>query len=439
MGGLLAAAAGLAHADFLFTVNTTADLVDINFSDVQCRTAANNCSLRAAIMQANHLSAAGVITIVVPDGVYVLGPPVGSDPNGDNGEASGGLNITTPLGPDQYLQIVGAGADRTFIDGNQTDRVIEFAAGRAARIEGLTLRNGHRGGINSFAGGLLNFAELTIANCIVENNRSESSGGGVISEGGSGIGARLHIIDSIIRNNQAAFSGGGLSLSGTNTIRGSTIHGNSAGINGGGIFAHATTYILNSTISSNVANTDGGGIYAALASTALYNVSVVNNDADHDRDQNGGIGGGVFIAATNGRFIAVNSLIASNTILDAPIDDDCNGPLEVYGWNLFGTTSGCSYTGNGTAARGLIALNSIGPLQDNGGPTPTHALLAGSAAIDSTFANTGCIDETGVVLGYDQRGAPRPAGMRCDVGAYEYGAIPPVYDRIFSSGFDVAP
>lgn len=53
----------------------------------------------------------------------------------------------------------------------------------------------------------------------------------------------------------------------------------------------------------------------------------------------------------------------------------------------------------------------LGPLQDNGGPTFTHALLQGSLAIDAVHS-THC-------LSTDQRGQPRPHGAACDIGAYE--------------------
>jgi hypothetical protein len=76
---------------------------------------------------------------------------------------------------------------------------------------------------------------------------------------------------------------------------------------------------------------------------------------------------------------------------------------------------------------GLIALNTIGPLQNNGGPTWTHALLPGSEAIDTTFDNLGCVDETGALLTSDQRGATRPVGARCDVGAFEFRPLRYLY------------
>jgi hypothetical protein len=60
----------------------------------------------------------------------------------------------------------------------------------------------------------------------------------------------------------------------------------------------------------------------------------------------------------------------------------------------------------------------LGPLHDNGGPTETHALLPGSAAIDQ-IPEADCVDGDGEPLTTDQRGEPRPAGDGCDVGAFE--------------------
>ena len=60
----------------------------------------------------------------------------------------------------------------------------------------------------------------------------------------------------------------------------------------------------------------------------------------------------------------------------------------------------------------------LGPLQDNGGPTQTHALGAGSVAIDP-IPEAECVDADGEPLTTDQRGEPRPGGTMCDVGAFE--------------------
>jgi hypothetical protein len=185
--------------------------------------------------------------------------------------------------------------------------------------------------------------------------------------------------------------------------------------------------VINSTISQNYANTNGGGIvkYGTSGLVALYNTTIMDNDADHDRDQLGGIGGGVY-SGDGARFMLINTLIAGNTVLDSPIYDDCSGTLEAYGMNLFYDASGCTIPNVLNAD--LIALNAFGPLQDNGGPTWTYALLPGSTAIDYTLDSLGCVDNIGAMLTTDQRGFPRPVGVRCDVGAFEYSPpLPPLH------------
>ena len=406
-----------------FTVDSTLDLIDDNTADGVCTP--GSCSLRAAIMQANHLSGPGMTTIIVPAGTYTLTRPK----SGANGEDNGDLNLTAPLNPDQSIVINGAGAASTIIDANQIDGVMSIAANRTASISGLTIRHGYR--LSDVGGGILNKGKLTITDCAIEGNRTDYDGGGIAS-GGPENPATLDVVRCTIRSNVASGFGGGLGMAGPTTIRDSTIYNNAANF-GGGIFNVYRLYVVNSTISQNTADTDGGGIFnyfmlAEDATVALYNTSVIGNDADHDHDQTGGIGGGVYnYAGFGSRFIVVNSLIAGNTIMNTPIYDDCNGTLEVYGWNLFGEVTGCTFSGNGTASRGFISLNTIGPLQDNGGPTWTQALLAGSEAIDTTLDVLGCVDETGAQLTTDQRGASRPVGARCDVGAFEYRPLRYLY------------
>lgn len=396
-----------------FTVDSVLDQIDDDTSDGVCHSAANHCTLRAAIMQANVIPGPGV-TISLPSGTYTLTrPPAGTD-GADNGD----LNLTTPGSGTPVISIVGADAASTIIDANKIDRVLSVDLSRTATISGVTLRNGFR--LGTPGGGVSNSGQLTITDGVIEGNQTDTAGGGLYNLG------TLNITRSTLRAN-VAYLGGGLYLKGNTTIRDSSFYGNAAGFGGAievsAFNADPRLTIVNSTISQNHANTDGGGINSE-GSTFLYNTSVINNDADHDRDQNGGIGGGVSVNPGS-RFVVVNTLIAGNTILDAPIDNDCDGTLEVYGWNLFGDVTGCTFSGNGTAGQGLIPLNTLGPLQDNGGPTWTHALPAGSAAIDTTLDVLGCVNETGAPLTTDQRGALRPVGVRCDVGAFEYS--PPRY------------
>ena len=416
-------ATGSVHADVSFNVNTTLDLIDDNTNDGVCHTTGNTCSLRAAIMQANHWSNPEFTIINLPAGIYLLTIPIPS--SGFDNEASGNLNLTAPLTVDQRIVIVGAAAATTIIDGNraggtQLTGVFDIAAGRFATITRVTIRNGN----HLFSGGAIaNHGTLALANSVLEANHARTSGGGIYNDG------ILRIVASTLRGNTAGSGGGGIYVFGSTTIRDSTLSGNGAN-QGGGIYNNNTSlYITNSTISQNYADGDGGGIFSRI-SAFIYNTSVIGNDADHDRDENGGIGGGVY-ADAGSRFVVVHSLIAGNTLFDAPIYNDCNGALETYGRNMFGEVDGCSFPN--TTTWGTVLLNTIGPLQDNGGPTFTHALLPGSQAINGSSDPFGCIDESGAPLSTDQRGAPRVIGPHCDAGAYEFGAR---VDPIFKNGFE---
>lgn len=420
--------AGPARADVTFNVNTVADLADDNTNDGACHTSAGSCSLRAAIMQANHWGNPEFAIINVPAGIYVLSIPVPF--GGVDDESVGDLNLTTALIAVQRIVINGQSAASTIIDGNQAGGVIAVAPGRSATIARVTIRHG-----NSLfdGGGISNQGNLTLFSSVVEQNTARTFGGGIYNDQGT-----LLVKASTIRLNVADY-GGGIGTFGPFdpnnrvTIRESTINANHATSSAGGISNNGNQlFVVNSTLSANTANTDGGALFNRGAAF-IYNTTIVDNDADDDHDQTGGIGGGVF-ADTGSRLVVVNSLIAANYAVGYVEPNDCHGTLEVYGWNLFAYIgSYCAFSGNGVSSRGTITPGTIGPLQDNGGPTWTHALLAGSQAIDSTHDNLGCVDESGTPLSIDQRGGSRPVGIRCDVGAFEYGAVA---DRIFKSGFE---
>jgi hypothetical protein len=103
---------------------------------------------------------------------------------------------------------------------------------------------------------------------------------------------------------------------------------------------------------------------------------------------------------------AANTVVADNT---APGDPDLNGLLTSQGHNLIGNPAG----GSGFVLSDLANVNPLlGPLQDNGGPTQTMALLPGSPALDAgnSRINTSATD---------QRGLPRVVGATIDIGAFE--------------------
>jgi hypothetical protein len=173
--------------------------------------------------------------------------------------------------------------------------------------------------------------------------------------------------------------------------------------------------MVNCTVSGNEALAgQGGGIWSASNSLVLRNCTVAGNTA--------GNGGG--IAVSSGNVQLANTIVAVNAAADGP---DCQGALTSLGFNLIGNAGGCEFA----TAEGDLAGSAespvdpvLGPLQNNGGATPTRALLLGSPAIDAgnplTPGSGGNACES-----QDQRGVGRPRGIRCDIGAYEAPVIQP--------------
>jgi hypothetical protein len=118
--------------------------------------------------------------------------------------------------------------------------------------------------------------------------------------------------------------------------------------------------------------------------------------------------------------VMANSIISDNLATYGP---NCSGPITSQGNNIIADISGCVL--NDAPGDQLDVNPLLAGLSNNGGPTATHRLLAGSPAIDGGNP-AGCLDAAGYVLTIDQRGFPRPldgngdGSAVCDVGAYEY-------------------
>jgi hypothetical protein len=148
----------------------------------------------------------------------------------------------------------------------------------------------------------------------------------------------------------------------------------------------------------------------------LNNVTITGNLADIDRDGSGD-GGGLFSQSMN--VTLQNTIIAGNNDRSSTGSSsmDCAATLNSQGYNLIGNTTGCSLSfADPTTSFGLNPL--LGPLQNNGGATDTHALLPGSPAIDAAnpAAPGSSVNACETV---DQRGLLRPQGAACDIGAFE--------------------
>jgi hypothetical protein len=269
--------------------------------------------------------------------------------------------------------------------------------------------------VGGYGGGISNVAHMILNNCLIANNSCDADGAGIYNQG------TLTLTDSTVTNNLAHHNGGGIinGDGGNLTIVRSTIDDNTADIGGGGIYNTSSTLnVSDSTIANNAATstaaptasnvTGGGGLDAtAFAHVTITNTTIAGNVT-------GWAGGGVALTRPAfGSFInLVNTLVATNSAGDH--GPDAAGAMISQGSSLIGQTDGSTGWNDsdltGTSASPLDPL--LGPLQDNGGPTQTMALLAGSPAL-----NAGDPDQLGSP---DQRGVIRTGSV--NIGAYQASA-----------------
>jgi CSLREA domain-containing protein len=350
-----------------FTVNSSADEVDDNPGNGVCHAASGNCTLRAAIMEANHTAGAGA-TINVPGLLAIQSYKLTIAPTGADNETTGDLNITA------RMTIVGmpAPSKGVVVDGNNLDRVFSVYPSAVVTMSAMTIRNGK------------------LNNSTVSNNTASGP------------------------NNSY---GGGIYNGGTLTIVASTLSGNTSVTNGGGIYNETSggggTILTNSTVSGNRSNLNGGGIFNSVGTTSLFNVTITNNSADFDGNQSG-TGGGV---GNEGAFTFKNTILALN--FKNATAQDCAGLVTSQGNNIVTQKDRSTISGAVIEADPLLLR-----LGNYGGPTQTHALSANSPAINAG-QTPNCTDKNGAILTTDQRGSPRPSlpGSVCDIGAFEFDVV----------------
>jgi hypothetical protein len=324
------------------------------------------------------------------------------------------------------VSIDGPGADlltvRRGSGGNY--RIFTVASGVTATISGLTITGGNTSDPpDAGGGGIRNSGTLTINNTVISGNTAiPGIGGGILNDG------MLTINNSAISGGNYASLGGGIANNGTLVVSNSSVSANPAG-NGAGVLNNGTATFINSTISGNVAENQAGGIINRNVLTISNSIIAGNRaqgigGAGHTGGISNevgatltitsstitgnsaiGIGGG--IAVNSPSQIAIrNTIIAGNT---ASAGQDIYGNMGSQGYNLLGNPVDAS----GWTDTDILHVNAmLGPLQDNGGPTQTMALLLGSPAL-----NAGDPAQLGVP---DQRGVVRTGGV--NIGAYQASA-----------------
>jgi predicted outer membrane repeat protein len=306
-------------------------------------------------------------------------------------------------------------------------------------------------------------ATLTINNCMVSENLAGNEGGGICNDDDGG-STTLQISDSVFSSNSAEFGGAicnDARMGGTAMlfISNSALSSNSVGYDAGAILTigdsgHATAMVSSCTISGNSAQVHGGGIYcvvtdvplhqkdrldcnawpvkqhftgtpaltivnstvsgniAGMIGGGIYNHALIGIASSTFSGNSAGSGGGVY----NDGGVPPLAVEISNTVFNAGASGDNifnnGGTITSLGYNL------SSDDGNGYLVGPGDQINTdplLGPLQDNGGPTFTHALLPRSPAIDAgdpNFTPPPFFDQRGP--GFD-----RVVNGRIDKGSFE--------------------
>jgi predicted outer membrane repeat protein len=359
----------MAPTDAFYVVDTPVDESDGDYGQ-------GDLSLREAIELANTSPGRATIAFA-PDlagGTIAL--------------ARGPLAVTDSaaiVGPSAHrLTVQGGGEGRIFdIDDAQPDALIDV------QVSGLTLAGGNAMG----DGGAIRSTEnLTVTDVEVVDSRATGGGGGIHVEVDEN--ARVRIFNSTLSDNEAT-NGGGISA----VSRGGAVD------------------VIGSTISHNRATENGGGLHADGSGVSLEHTTVTGNIADADGMQSGS-GGGIFA----GHPVSLDHTIVAANEDRSGIAPDVHGPGDdaiSARFSLIGTNVGAGLeegrTGNliGGPLTGTIDPR-LGPLEDNGGNTRTHALLLDSPAVD-----TGDVSTSEPL--YDQRGVGfrRQIGLAADIGSYE--------------------
>ncbi|MBB5066002.1 FG-GAP repeat protein [Granulicella mallensis] len=342
----------------IYTVNTTADSFD-NLSTAGRCTTSITCSLRDAMDLANkdsasNISSGKIDTVNLPAGTYKLTNNTSYTDQG--ADLSYHIEITGPV------NLVGAGAGGTVIDGQQNDKIFSINSGINVGqtifdtfISGVTLQNAKNNsnfnnGAFDFYGGILDWdadggGNLTITNSTLQNSTAPWGPGGAIAAfdaTNDGTGT-VELDNCVVLGNSTPEEGGGLYITtGVPLILNATTVANNKALvsvnsgdsaafgQGGGIFYEQETssvqsaIINGSVISGNQATDSGGGVYtntglAITASTLRNNTSGASGgglffDASN---QIGTITSGTFTsnhASTDGGGIFVQSGMAGNTL-----------------------------------------------------------------------------------------------------------------------------
>ncbi|MFK8115043.1 MAG: LamG-like jellyroll fold domain-containing protein, partial [Rubripirellula sp.] len=344
---------------------------------------------------------------------------------------SGQLNLTNSYFLDNFAAERGGAIFNTAIVDTGMTPTVNASAG----VEFSRNRSGLTGGAIS-SEGVVNLEDVSVI-----QNTSSFAGGGIFSDGDDSV---LNVRRSQIAFNRVDRLGGGIASEGTTSISNSTIRGNTSNDEGGGIVINLRTapddsdsFIRNSTISNNSAADEGGGIRIVGSPTAILEVSnstIWGNTA--------AIGGGVHVGVTpNGDINRFEFNTIAKNVAGFGAGMSVDGNLNTLKSNIIGDNAGTDLMVDrgsiGISFNNIIestnasfsSLNQVGvdpmlegTLQNNGGPTQTAKLLAGSPAIDASLFSERLVDQRGFPV-IDQEQLGGSGDDASDIGAYELEPI----------------
>ncbi len=430
-----------------FTVNSNVDLPDDNPGNGVCHASNGFCTLRAAVMESNHLGGSNSITLSANTTYTLTVGPFDDEFNAGGGvEESGDLDIIDLeiIGRPRLtaVSITGGNRDTTIIQmgtlspavgGINKDRILEVndfvnpQVNINVTLSNLTMQNGvapktpapdnyntpggaiSYDGFDSTVAGGANTGVLTLTNCKITNNSSAGNGGGIKA----GFGSVILQSTSIISANTASFaSGGGVFYNGGNSVTSQTLQINNSTIggalatdgnkandtsfgNGGGVDAVGSSGVTVSNgalIQNNVAgetsgsNGGGGFHFGNVANISISNSTISNNQSKHH-------GGGIWDSARNVQTNAASTItLTTVTMQNNQADSDASGVGDGGGiYHLFGSmtlnnTSGGALSGNSAVNGGGIDSTWNGNTAD---PTAGLTVTSGTTINSNSAKNNG--------------------------------------------------
>ena len=379
------------HAAVIFTVNSIGDTSDIAPGNGACADANGQCTLRAAIEEANsflgddtiNFSVIGTINLtsalpVLSSNITITGPgsnflTVRRNTGGNYRilQTSGtvnisGVTITNGRTPDAVTEdIAPSGGGIWQTGGSLTLRDVVITGNTTGNGGSMRLGSPTFGGFGGFGGGIYASGTLTMTDCVISNNTTGHGGNGLTFGGSGGRGAGIYFAPGTLTLTNVTISGNRTGDSGGPSSGNS---GYGGGMWTGGDFfpTQATTVILNkvSLTDNSTGNTldtgdagSGGGIYVYQGTMTLTDTTVSNNHTGNANTSSfsgtAGSGGGIFNNAT---LTVINSLISGNTTGDSAAGSNSTGGgiSNLGALTLLNTTVSGNSTGAGASMGGGI-------------------------------------------------------------------------------------